>query len=342
MKLPEKIMDFLKGRKKEEGMGAAGEMYQEQEEIPTGKKRNILRLYQDILDQAGFKIKAFPWIVIGIAAAASGAVGSSILITLFLPKISMFFSLIVFLVILDLVLGYPYIIALRKIDAIEEALPDALKQMADVLKAGGTYEFALREVATSEYGPLTKEIELVLRKIEEGQSLENSLRDFSDNINSRLIKRSVTVIIDAVKAGAGLAEVLDDIADDIRAMHRIERERVAETQLQVLFMVAAGAIVAPTILGLVSSVIDLFISAATSLNVSEKSVAEAVSAKNAILLLIQAYIFIEVVSASVMIAIMRHGKIGKSMVYIPVLLLIAYAIYYASNLMSGLLLGGLQ
>ena len=48
------------------------------------------------------------------------------------------------------------------INAIEEALPDALKQLSDTLKAGGTYEYALREIATSEYDYLSKEMKNVI------------------------------------------------------------------------------------------------------------------------------------------------------------------------------------
>jgi len=332
--LAEKITAFL-GRRKKEPLP-------ETSETAEIKKIGLLEKYQGILSQANFRAKAVPWISFALIIAITLSVATAIAISVFLPRVSIFISLVIFLVALDIVLGYPYILALRKTDSIEEALPDALKQMADVLKAGGTYEFALREVATAEYGALTKEIEFVLRKIEEGENLENALRDFAEGIDSRLIKRAVTVIIDAVKAGAGLADMLDDIAEDIRAMHRIEKERVTETQLQVLFMIAAGAIVAPIILGLVSSIIDLFINAATNLNVNEQEIAESITSKNIILLLIQLYILVEVVAASAMIAMMRHGRIGKSIVYIPVLLLIAYIMYYGSAMASGLLLGGLQ
>ena len=325
--LTEKIKNFFNRKK--------------QAEYKPNKIEEFLEGYQEILDLADFKFKAFQWIVFGLIIATVLATLSAFVISVAFPKTTMFMAFVVFLVILDIFLGYPYILALKKIDAIEEALPSALKQMADVLKAGGTYEAALREVTAAEYGPLTKEIELVLRKTEEGESLENSLKELADSINSRIVKRSVTVITDTVKAGAGLADVLDDIADDLKAMHRIEKERITETQLQVIFMVAAGAIVAPAILGLVSSVINLFINAATSLNVSPQQVVESIIAKNAIVTLLQLYIFVEIAAVSAMIALMRHGRIGKGVTYLPILLLMAYMIYYSSAGVSELFLGGI-
>ena len=307
----------------------------EQEDTVGKEKLSVIEKYQSYLDQAGFKFNALHWIAFGMILSFVAGVGAALLITLMLPGVSLLMAFIIFLVVFDLFLGYPYLVALKKIDAIEEELPNALKQMADVLKAGGTYESALRQVASSEYGPLTREMELVLRRTEEGESLENALKDFADSVHSRLVERSITVIVDTVKAGAGLAGVLDDIADDIRAMHRIEKERITETVLQVIFMVSAGAIIAPAILGLVTSVINLFISSAGSLNVSQQVIAGAVSAKDTIIILMQVYIFFEVTAASAMVSLMRSGKLGKALLYMPILLLIAYLIYYATAAISG-------
>ena len=71
-----------------------------------------------------------------------------------------------------------------------------------------------------------------------------------------MVKRSVTIIIDSVKAGAGLADILDQIADDIRDTNRINHERRSQTLMQVLFMVTAGAMVTPFIFGLISTIVD--------------------------------------------------------------------------------------
>lgn len=326
MGISEKIKDFLQAK------GAAREK----------QKSTLLEWYQGVLRQAGLKFDALHWIVFGLILSIIASIIASLTITIFLPKVSIFLSLIILIVALDLFLGYPYLKAQQQISEIEEALPNALKQMADVLKAGGTYEAALRQVATSDYGTLTKEIELVLRKTEEGESLENSFIDLSGKINSRLVKRSVTVIIDTIKAGAGLADVLDDIADDIRAMNRIQKERTSETLLQVIFMVASGAFIAPAIFGLVSTIINLFITAAASLKISEPALEQATHARDTITTLIQIYIFIEIIANACMMSLMRNGRIGKAILYFPILLLIAYTVYYSSVLVSELVLGGIS
>ena len=301
----------------------------------------IIQKYQNILRQGEIKVNAGVWIFVSLIIASGVTAGIYFAIDLMAIPVSPLIAVVVFIVLIDLFLGYPSIKARKRIDDIERNLPDALKQMADTLKAGGTYEYALREISTSQYGYLTKEMNHVLRKLEEGENLENSLRSFSDNVDSRLIKRSVAVIVDSIKAGAGLAEILDEIADDIRAMHRIGMERKSRTLMQVLFMVSAGAFVAPFIMGMVSTIVAfLIVSASAGLGLSEAERALSMATKDLIVTLMQIYIIIEVVASGAMIALMRDGKISKSIIYIPLLLLIAFIVFYASKFMTELFLGG--
>lgn len=308
--------------------------------VLVGKKK-FLEKYGVWLKNAGIKIDATVWIAMGAAVSIAVAVVSAFVIMNFVPFVSVLFSFVLFCVVADLFIGYPYIKEMKRIDEIEEALPDALKQMADTLKVGGTYEFALREISTSEYGPLAKEMSNALRKLEEGENLENSLRTLAENIDSRLVKRSVAIIVDSIKAGAGLADILEEIADDIRELHRIGVERKARTMMEFLFIVSAGAIVAPAIFGMVSSIIGFLIETVASGGISSVEViAEAIKVKDFIILLLQVYIFFEVIASSAMISIMREGKIGKSIIYIPALLFMAFIAYYVAAAMTGALVSG--
>ncbi len=303
------------------------------DKIPGLRKVGILRKYSDYLVQSGFKVDALLWII--LCVLISLIVG--LIILLLFPGL-LFIGLIVFLVIMDLSIGYPYLMAMKRIDQIEEDLPDALRQMSDTLRAGGTYEYALREIAASEYGPLKVEINNVLRKLEEGENLETALSTLSQNVDSRLVQRTVTIIIDSVRAGAGLADILENIAEDVRAMHRIDRERKSRTLMQVLFITAAGAIVAPMIFGFVVTIVNVLLTAASGA-VSEALREKAAGASDLILLGVQLYIFIETLGSSMMIALMREGKISKSIIYFPILLFIAYIVYILAQFVSAWLVG---
>lgn len=301
-----------------------------------------LKKYRLYLEHINLKVDPLLWIFVSIAIASVAATITFFTLAFLELQMANILVFTVFVVVIDLMIGYPIIKENQRIGEIEGDLPDALKQMADVLKAGGTYEFALREIATSDFGPLTKEVSVVLRKLEEGENFENSLKTLSNNIDSRLVKRSVTIIIDSVKAGAGLADVLDEIAEDIRDANRIHHERRSRTLMQVLFMVAAGACVTPFIFGLTSTIVGFLITSAATLgNLPAAITGKALSEKDLLLLLLQIYIFIQVFASSVMISLMREGKKNKSIIYLPGLLLLAYIVYFASMVMSASIIGGM-
>ena len=306
------------------------------------KNNKSFKLYARYLKDSGIKVHPLAWILLSIGVSIAASIAAFTLITLFEFN-ELIIPFIVFIVTADIMIGTPYLKGLKRLEEIERQLPDALKQMADTLKAGSTYESALREVAVPEMGPLGQEMENVLRKLEEGENFDNSLLTFSENVNSRLVKRVITIIIDTVRAGAGLADILEDIAEDAREMYRVHQDRKVKTMLQVMFMVTAGAIITPFIFGIISQITAFLITVAASSGAvaDQLVILEALSARDLIGLLLQVYIFIEVGLASIMMSLMREGKASKSIIYFPALLLIAFVIFFVSRFAISLMLSSL-
>lgn len=225
------------------------------------------------------------------------------------------------------------------IDSIEKNFSDALKQMADTLKAGDTYESALREIVESDYGRLSEEMQLALRRLEDGENLETALSGFSDRIDSRLIKRTITIVLDSIKTGASLAEILDEIAEDVRDFQRLKEDRKANTTMQFLFMVASGGVIAPLIFGEINAVVNNF-SKISAQALSPDQLIAATQTNNFIIMLIQLYLIVEVLGSGTMMSLIREGKLNKSIIYIPLLLLLAFVMYYASAFVIKALLNG--
>lgn len=303
------------------------------------EKKKPLEKYAYFMQQSDLDVPPMLWIVGSfVAALAVGLLG--FFVPLFLGANEPLFGFLGFIIVLDVMLGYPYLKGTARIESIEKNLPDALKQMADTLKTGATYEYALREVASAQYGALTVEMKKVLRKLEEGENFENSLFSLSRDVDSKLVRRVITIIVDTVRAGAALADILEEIAQDVKELGRIAQERKTKTMLQVIFMVSAGVIVAPFIFGLVSVVVSLLIT--TSARVGGLGGSALVVMENARDLIgfsIKGYIFVLSVAAGIMIGVMREGNVAKSLIYIPLLLLVAYTVFFLSQLAVGSLLG---
>ncbi len=288
-------------------------------------KTTFMQRYGKYLQQNVARIDPKIWIIASLAIVAAAGSIVYLLILFKILNISIVFPFVIMFVVADILIGYPYIKEKNRIDEIESAMPEVLKQMADILRASGTYEYALREISMAAYGALSKEIENVLRKLEEGENFENSLKSLSENVDSRLVQRSVTIIIDSIKAGAGLADVLDEIADDIRELHHIQVERKARTMMGYLFLIFAGSIVAPGIFGFISTIIEFLIKTVISsgtLNAAQ--IIAANQTKDTMTLLMQAYIFIEAIATSIILSLMHEGKANKSFIYMPILLFLAF------------------
>lgn len=284
--------------------------------------------YNDTLEFCKLKYNSTKWIILSIIAAIIMLILSTIISAIFIQEANLLpFAFTIATLILCL--GYPYMKKEQIINSIEANFSDALKQMADTLKAGDTYESALREVANSDYGRLSEEMGISLRRLEEGTNIENALRGFAQRIDSKLVKRTMTIVVNSIKTGASLSEVLEDISEDVRDLHRLKEERKANTQMQFLFMIAAGGIIAPIIFGEVTAIMEMFTKVLGS-EISKEQLAQAQNNSTMMLIITQGYLIIEVIGSGGIMALIRDGKINKSVIYIPILLLSAFTMYYIS------------
>ena len=304
------------------------------------EKQNIFEKYSSWIEFSKMHYSAPIWITLSVIITI--IVGfSSWILSFAIVREATLIPFAFSAAILIVMVGLPYLKKESIVNSIEKNFSDALKQMADTLKAGDTYESALREIANSDYGRLSEEIDLALRRLEEGENLETALGVFANRIDSRLIKRTIVILLDSIKSGASLSDILEEIAEDVRDLYRIKEERKSNTTMQFMFMVASGGIIAPLIFGEVNSVMSVF-STITTQALSEAQMLAAAQTSNFMFMLVEAYLIIEVIGSGLMMSIIREGKINKSIIYIPVLLLLAFVVYYLSKfIIGGALLGSL-
>lgn len=240
----------------------------------------------------------------------------------------------------SLIFGLPMNMRKKRIDELEDNIPDALKYMSTSLKAGSTIENSLKEVSTAEYGPFSEEMATVLRQIREGRSFEDSLKDTAQRSNSTLFQRVSAIIVDARKAGAGLAQVLEAISEDARDVLRIKRERLTRTVMQVVFINAASVVIAPVIFGMVLTLVT-YISQGIAKSGSMGGMASGGTMDlGALDLLFSVYIMVAAAFAAVSTGIMQYGDAKQNLTRLPLLALVAIIIYEAGKFFGSLLMGG--
>jgi len=293
-----------------------------------------LERYQVFLHGLKIKIPAKIWIMlISVLSICLGIIGFLIDI-----KIGILF----FVNAIVLGLGLPMYIYFKRIRTIERYWPDSLKLIADTMKAGSSFDFALREVSTADFGPLSFEINEAIRRLEMGDTMSVALSYLALRIESKIVRRTLTLIQESLRTGAQLADVLDEIANDTKQLFRVKKERQTKTMLQTIFIVAASSVVAPFIFGMTRVITGFLTDIATQSGIAaSETLAVSLNAQKTIFLVLDIYIAIEVFAAASMISVMREGDLSYVVLFFPVLITLAYIIYFISQVALNMMLSGM-
>ncbi|HRS42285.1 MAG TPA: type II secretion system F family protein [Candidatus Diapherotrites archaeon] len=297
-----------------------------------GKLKELMDRYQIYLYSQKLKIKTSTWFALVIIV--------SLLIGALAFLINARVGILLFAIILDLGLGMPFYLYFKNLDEIEKYWPEALRLIADTMKSGSSLDYALREASSADFGPLSKEFDEVIRRLEMGDTMSQSLEHMALRIESKIVRRTVTLIQECLKTGAQLAEVLEEIANDTKQMFRIKKERETKTMLQVIFIFAAGAVIAPFIFGLTNVITQFLTTISSTAGVAtESALATATATQKSLAFLLDVYLLIEVAAAAVIISLMRQGKFTKAVVFFPVMVIVSFIIYMVSQaVISGILI----
>lgn len=123
----------------------------------------------------------------------------------------------------------------RRIEQVEQQLPDALQMLAGTARAGLSLPAAIRQVSTELAPPLQQELLLVQHEQRLGVSLDDALENLARRIPAQPVKLMVSAMRIANETGGGLAETLERTATTLRSQHAMElkiRALTAQGKLQ--------------------------------------------------------------------------------------------------------------
>ena len=123
----------------------------------------------------------------------------------------------------------------RRIEHVEQQLPDALQMLAGTARAGLSLPAAIRQVSTELAPPLQQELLLVQHEQRLGVSLDDALENLARRIPAQPVKLMVSAMRIANETGGGLAETLERTATTLRSQHAMAlkiRALTAQGKLQ--------------------------------------------------------------------------------------------------------------
>ena len=158
-----------------------------------------------------------------------------------------------FLILLVLVLAPPAVVSFlggkRQRDFVSQ-LPDTLQLLAGSLRAGYSLMQGIDAVSKEVQEPMGKELRRVLVEARLGRSVEDSLDDTSERVQSPDFTWAVMAIRIQREVGGNLAELLVTVADTMTARERLRRDirsltaegRISAIVLAVLPVAIGGAV----------------------------------------------------------------------------------------------------
>jgi tight adherence protein B len=114
--------------------------------------------------------------------------------------------------------------ARRRLNAIDEQLPDLLVTLAASLKAGHSFRQGIQAVVDEGQPPASKEFKRVLTETQLGRPMDDALSDMAARVGSKNLTFVVTAVTIQRQVGGSLAGIFDMVADAVRNRQQFARK----------------------------------------------------------------------------------------------------------------------
>jgi flagellar protein FlaJ len=243
-------------------------------------------------------------------------------------KISLIFSLILTILIPFLFYSYVYYKNEKRLDNIEQDLPDYIRQLSSLIKVGYGIESAFNELSKTMHNSLNDEIRRALLEISFGKSFNESLIDIADRNNSENLKHTFQIIIFSKDSGGNISDILDSISNDLNDTIMLKKERKASVMMSVMFLLISSTIATPFALGMIRLYSE-YVGQIGRMNPLETVIPIAS----------MGYVLIQSVLISLLIGIILYSSIKKGIKFILLIVPFSLIIYYCSQFLFKGILG---
>jgi flagellar protein FlaJ len=205
----------------------------------------------------------------------------------------------------------------KRADEIEKASPDFLRQLSSMLRVGLSFENAMENLSQYASGPLYDEIRRAVIEMRMGREFNESIMAMVYRLKSKDLERTFKIILNARKSGGSLADIIEDVSNDLRAIIILKRERRSSVMMAVMFLIISAVIAAPFALGMTGIYSSFMESLGKGSELIETSKIAAGS-----------YIIIHSALAGLIIGLIMYGNFKKGIKFSIPLTIASYGIFY--------------
>ena len=138
---------------------------------------------------------------------------------------------------------------------LEKMLPDYFQLASANLRSGIALDRAMLLAAKPEFSFFSEDVQDMSRKLFSGETMEAALTELSGKYRSVQLQHSIRMMIESLKYGGAMADLLDQISRDQRAQQIAQKEIAGQMLMYSIFIAFAGLIAAPVLYGLTSQMI---------------------------------------------------------------------------------------
>jgi len=142
---------------------------------------------------------------------------------------------------------YPKLLIQRKVQDLERNMIFALRHFYVQIKSGVPVFDAMYSVAMGNYGSVSHEFKLAIRKINSGLPVEGVLEDMAFKNPSSYFRRTIWQISNGIKAGSDMGSLLKNIIENISSEQRIAIRRYGSQLNPLTLVYMMVAVVLPSL-----------------------------------------------------------------------------------------------
>lgn len=139
----------------------------------------------------------------------------------------------------------------KRLDELEDRLPDLLSDLAESTRSGLTLSRAVVQARSNDYGVLSRDVDIMARQLSWGFSFQEAFRRFGERRKTPLVQRTVRLVIEAAHSGGNTADVLAAAGRSTYELRALEADRrsTMATQMVIIYVIFGVFLLVIAILG---------------------------------------------------------------------------------------------
>ncbi|MCS7122630.1 MAG: type II secretion system F family protein [Candidatus Micrarchaeota archaeon] len=167
------------------------------------------------------------------------------------------YGVIIFSLIYLLVNGFVDLRADRIKRDSERVFPEFLMNLAASLRSGNILDHAMLDAAKEEYGLFSNIVKTRVREYYSGIPIDQAILRLSEDFESIIIRRSFVIIVEGIRTGARLADIIEKLAIDIREIQNYKDEITTSLTTYKSFIFIASVFGMPLLYAISLKLIDI-------------------------------------------------------------------------------------